>query len=174
VRLESIPLTSSARHSLRKISQCSSTGGAHSLRSLGALYQHFDWQGLLERKTLVREGHFQYFPRWKRVWIAIWGVNLVTFKPKNPFRASVRAHFQPVPSSVYALSQWKLLTTSLLELNEKHKVSTLLEFTLLSPNSETVLRLKTHNVTEYREWIKFLRGGIAKADHPANLINFDA
>ncbi|OQV18880.1 putative Ras-specific guanine nucleotide-releasing factor RalGPS1 [Hypsibius exemplaris] len=176
VGLESLSLPSSAKHSLRFSSQSSSTSsGGNSLKSVPSLLQqqHFEWQGLLERKTVVRRGRFQYFPRWKRVWIAIWGVNLITYKPRNPFRASSRDHFQSTPATAVVLSGWKLLTTGALDVVEKSKIATLLEFTLISANSDTVLRLKTQNVTEYREWIKFLRGAMAKADHPANLISFD-
>ncbi|GAU88892.1 hypothetical protein RvY_01510 [Ramazzottius varieornatus] len=172
MRLPSLSLPSSTKHSLRH-SQCSSIGRS-SFLGIDALQHHFSWQGPVERKSVVRDGRFQYFPRWKRVWMAVWGTNLVTFKPKNPFRASLREHFQTLPSSIHPLSKWKLITSTALEAIEKGRTSALLEFTLVAPDSATVLKLKTANVTEYREWIKFVRGAINQAENPSNLINLDS
>ena len=172
LRLLSLSLPSSTKHSLRN-SQSSSIG-RQSFVGLDVLHQHFSWQGPVERKSVVRDGRFQYFPRWKRVWMALWGTNLLTFKPKTPFRASLRTHFQNLPSSIHPLFKWKLITSTAVEALEKGRTSALLEFTLVAPDSATVLKMKAANVTEYREWIKFVKGAISLAENPTNLINLDS
>ena len=116
--------------------------------------------GILERKSVVKNGHFQLIPRWKHVWTAVWGTNLFIFKPKSPFRTSERSHFDGIPCMVYTLAKWKLEPGT----DEK------LEFKLSAPEHSFILRFKAHTVTEFREWIKYLK---AATTTPSNLINFD-
>ncbi|OQV16514.1 putative Ras-specific guanine nucleotide-releasing factor RalGPS1 [Hypsibius exemplaris] len=114
--------------------------------NMGVLQRHYDWQGILERKNVVKNNQFQFIPRWKVVWAAVWGTNLFVFKPKSPFRTSDRGHFDGIPCMVYTLAKWKLESGS----DEK------LEFKLSAPDHSFIIRLKAHTVTEFREWIKFL------------------
>ncbi|XP_055328578.1 LOW QUALITY PROTEIN: ras-specific guanine nucleotide-releasing factor RalGPS1-like [Paramacrobiotus metropolitanus] len=128
--------------------------------NMAVLQRHYDWQGMLEKKTIVKNGQFRFLPRWKSVWAAAWGSNYFIFKPKSPFRTGERVHFEGIPCTVYTVTDWKLHIGT----------DETLSFKLQSPDNAFIVRFKTRTVTEYREWIKFLK---AATGAPSNLINLD-
>lgn len=128
--------------------------------NMAILQRHYDWQGILERKTIVKNGQFRFIPRWKHVWAAVWSSNFFIFKPKSPFRTSERSHFDGAPCLVYTVTDWKMESIG----------DDRLELKLSSPDHAFIIRLKAHTVTEFREWLKYLKAAVGGF---SNLIKFD-
>ncbi|GAV05531.1 hypothetical protein RvY_15649 [Ramazzottius varieornatus] len=128
--------------------------------NMAVLQRHYDWQGILERKNVVKNGRFSFVPRWKPVWAAVWSSNFFVFKPKSPFRTSERSHFDGTPCAVYTLTEWKMEAVG----------DDRLELRLSSPDHAFIMKLKAHTVTEFREWIKYLKAAVGGS---SNLIKFD-
>ncbi|XP_055348432.1 ras-specific guanine nucleotide-releasing factor RalGPS1-like [Paramacrobiotus metropolitanus] len=176
--IEDVPMDeSSAQNSFRLSLSDSSTSYSSSLTTLGSLQHYFTFQSVIERKSILKESRFLFLPRWKRYWMAVWGVHLITFKPKHGLlRCTERQHFQAVPSSVHVITQWRLLIRKdpVDSDGKNRKKQPEGEFTLRSADNAFVFKFRTRTVTEFREWVKYFRGAIGKSESEPNLMTFDA
>ncbi|XP_065342458.1 ras-specific guanine nucleotide-releasing factor RalGPS1 isoform X2 [Cloeon dipterum] len=140
------------------------------LNELGmSVDEHCQMQGLLRRKTVVKEGRKPAVSSWQKHWIQLWGHSLLFFGPKSfkGFSNDHRSDYKRDPCKAKSILGWTVTISD----NTAQP-----DFQLTDSAGGNVYKFKAPSRSEALKWYCYLQHAIKGGKEkplPANLMSFE-
>jgi len=166
-----LTLPADLRSSLRKGTlekKCAAEGGVMKiLRNPGIKCQH---QGLIKRRSLIKDGNRPIITIWRRYWMQIWGDALVLYAAKLFAQGESRDTFRNDPCKYVTITGWHILV-------DVNSLTREFSFQLTDPIRRNVYQFRTENAEETNLWLHHLNLAVNSNDiskrSSKNLMSFD-
>jgi len=129
-----------------------------------------NFQGYVQRKTLIKDGRRPLVAAWQRYWLELWGSNLIFYLPKTLTKSRERRDFKSEPSKFNNVEGWLVMLPDQ-QANQTDKES----FQLADPVMKNVYRFRGE-IHDQAAWVHHLTHaarGLTLNKPPANLISFE-
>jgi len=130
-----------------------------------------DFQGHVQRKTLIKDGRRPLVSAWHRYWLELWGSSLVFFLPKTLSKSRERRDFKSEPCKFNNVEGWLVMLPDQQGGGQPDRES----FQLADPVMKNVYRFRGDG-NDQAAWVHHLTHaarGLALKSPPANLISFE-
>jgi len=129
------------------------------------------FQGLVQRKTLIKDGRRPLVSSWQKYWLQLWGSSLVYFLPKTLSKSRERRDFKSEPAKLVTVEGWLVMLP-----DTKQEAVEPNSFQLADPVMRNVYRFRDTGGSLSTSWVYHLTRatrGHGRKDLPANLISFE-
>jgi len=137
------------------------------LRNPGIKCQH---QGLIKRRSLIKDGNRPIITIWRRYWMQIWGDALVLYAAKLFAQGESRDTFRNDPCKYVTITGWHILV-------DVNSLNREFSFQLTDPIRRNVYQFRTECVEETNLWLHHLNLAVNSNDiskrSSKNLMSFD-
>lgn len=144
-------------------------------RALNLTYVIY-FQGVVKRKTLIKEGRRPTVTGWQRYWLELWGSSLVFYSPKTLSKGSDRTDFRSDPTKLNSIQGWLVMVASPGTAYGSADVNDMLSFQLTDPIHRNVYRFRAMSPESAKKWVQCLHDavrGLHVKQPPTNLISFE-
>ena len=73
------------------------------------IYLYFSFQGLIKRRSLIKDGNRPIITIWRRYWMQLWGDAVVLYASKLFSQGETRDHFRNDPCKYVTIAGWHIL-----------------------------------------------------------------
>merc|ERR1711963_71823 len=137
------------------------------IRNPGIKCQH---QGLVKRRSLIKDGNRPILTMWKRYWMQIWGDALVLYATRLFSQGETREHFRHDPCKYVTVAGWHILV-------DVNSLTKEFSFQLTDPIRRNVYQFRTENSEETNLWLHHLNIAVnvnnINKRSSKNLMSFD-
>jgi len=137
------------------------------LRNPGIKCQH---QGLIKRRSLIKDGNRPIITIWRRYWMQIWGDALVLYAAKLFAQGESRDTFRNDPCKYVTITGWHILV-------DVNSLNREFSFQLTDPIRRNVYQFRTECVEETNLWLHHLNLAVnsnyISKKSSKNLMSFD-
>lgn len=137
------------------------------LRNPGIKCQH---QGLVKRRSLIKDGNRPIITMWKRYWMQIWGDALVLYATRLFSQGETREHFRHDPCKYVTIAGWHILV-------DVNSLTNEFSFQLTDPIRRNVYQFRTESSEETNLWLHHLNQAVnvnnINKRSSKNLMSFD-
>ncbi|CAB4054128.1 Ras-specific guanine nucleotide-releasing factor RalGPS1 [Lepeophtheirus salmonis] len=109
-------------------------------------------QGIIKRKTLIKEGRRPTMPVWQKYWIQLWGSSLFFYSLKKMSKGLDRRDFRTDPCKYQSIAGWIVMVSA-----DPHDCPA--SFQLSDPFRKNVYRFRAPNPEIAQSWCKVLHDG---------------
>ena len=134
------------------------------------------FQGVVKRKTLIKEGRRPTVTGWQRYWLELWGSSLVFYSPKTLSKGADRTDFRSDPTKFHSIQEWLVMIASPGTAYGSADTTDQLSFQLTDPVKRNVYRFRAMSPDAAKVWVQCLHDavrGLHLKTTPTNLISFE-
>jgi len=131
-----------------------------------------NFQGYVQRKSLIKDGKRPLMAAWQRYWLQLWGSNLLYYLPKTLSKCRDRRDFKSEPSKINNVEGWMVMVS-----DHQNPQIDKDSFQLADPVMKNVYRFRG-DVDSVGDWVHHLthassRGSALNKQPANNLISFE-